>query len=64
MKRRQDGDTRKRWTAAGLLIAEKQFRRIVDYSDLANLVHAIEHRHLTLKSQNGAHHQARQPVTV
>ena len=43
---------RKRWTAAGMLQAEQQFRRIVGYNDLAKLVTAIEQRHLTLQSQN------------
>jgi putative transposase len=52
VKRWQDGDMRKRWTAAGMLQAEQQFRRIVGYSDLANLVIAIERRHHTLESQN------------
>jgi transposase-like protein len=51
VKRRQDGDMRKRWTAAGMLVAEQQFRRIVGYSDLAQLVEAIERHHLTLTSQ-------------
>jgi putative transposase len=40
VKRWQDGDMRKRWTAAGMLQAEQQFRRIVGYSDLATLVTA------------------------
>ena len=31
-----------RWTAAGMLEAEKQFRRIIGYTDLANLAVAIE----------------------
>jgi len=52
VKRWQDGDMRKRWTAAGMLQAEQQFRRIVGYSDLAKLVTAIERRHLSLESQN------------
>jgi transposase-like protein len=52
VKRWQDGDMRKRWTAAGMLGAEQQFRRIVGYSDLAKLVTAIERRHLTRESQN------------
>ncbi len=52
VKRWQDGDMRKRWTAAGMLQAEGQFRRIVGYSDLAKLVTAIEQRHLTLESHN------------
>jgi len=37
VKRWQDGDMRKRWTAAGMLVAEQQFRRIVGYRDLAKL---------------------------
>jgi hypothetical protein len=31
-----------RWTAAGMLEAEKQFRKIIGYRDLATLVIAIE----------------------
>ena len=42
VKRWQDGDMRKRWTAAGMLVAEQQFRRIIGYRDLATLVIAIE----------------------
>jgi transposase-like protein len=64
VKRWQDGDMRKRWTAAGMLQAEQQFRRIIGYSDLAKLVIAIEHRHLLLQSQNRGDTPARQPVTV
>lgn len=42
VKRWHDGDMRKRWTAAGMLQAEQQFRRIIGYRDLAKLVSAIE----------------------
>ena len=42
VKRWQDGDMRKRCTAAWLLVAEHQFRRIIGYRDLAKLVIAIE----------------------
>jgi putative transposase len=46
VKRWQDGDMRKRWTAAGMLVAEQQFRRIIGYRELATLVIAIErHTH-------------------
>src|SRR5215211_2601167 len=45
VKRWHDGDMRKRWTAAGMLVAEQQFRRIIGYRDLAKLVTAIERRH-------------------
>ncbi len=46
VKRWQDGDMRKRWTAAGMLVAEKQFRRIIGYRDLAKLIIAIERHHM------------------
>jgi putative transposase len=52
VKRGQDGDMRKRWTAAGMLQAEQQFRRVVGYTDLSKLVIAIERRHHTLRSPN------------
>jgi putative transposase len=64
VKRWQDGDMRKRWTAAGMLVAEQQFRRIVGYRDLAKLVIAIE-RHAILAAQtNPARVEASEPVTV
>ena len=34
-----------RWTAAGMLEAERQFRKIIGYRDLATLVVAIECNH-------------------
>ncbi|MGH2985632.1 MAG: IS256 family transposase [Solirubrobacterales bacterium] len=37
-----DGDMRLRWTAAGMLEAERQFRRIIGYRDLAKLAVAVE----------------------
>jgi len=64
VKRWQDGDMRKRWTAAGMLQAERQFRRIVGYRDLAKLVIAIE-RHAILVSENNHDRQEnRELVTV
>lgn len=39
----QKGDMAMRWTAAGMLEAERQFKRINGYRDLAKLVVAIEH---------------------
>jgi transposase-like protein len=45
IKRWRDGDMRKRWTAAGMLVAEQQFRRIIGYRDLAKLLIAIERHH-------------------
>ncbi len=64
VKRWQDGDMRKRWTAAGMLQAEAQFRRIIGYSDLAKLVIAIEQHHLLLQSQDRDNTSAREAVTV
>lgn len=42
VKNWQDGDMRLRWTAAGMLEAERQFRKIIGYRDLANLALAVE----------------------
>jgi putative transposase len=42
VKRWQSGDMALRWTAAGMLEAERQFRRIIGYRDLAELAVAIE----------------------
>jgi putative transposase len=42
VKRWQSGDMALRWTAAGMLEAERQFRRIIGYRDLAKLSVAIE----------------------
>jgi putative transposase len=42
VKRWQSGDMCLRWTAAGMLEAEQQFRKIIGYSDLAKLAVAAE----------------------
>jgi putative transposase len=50
VKRWQNGEMALRWTAAGMLEAEQQFRRIIGYQQLAKLAVAIEHdltRHTT-----------------
>jgi len=39
------GEMALRWTAAGMLEAERQFRKIIGYRDLATLVVAIERDH-------------------
>ena len=44
VKHWQNGDMCLRWTAAGMLEAERQFRRIIGYADLAKLITAIEHQ--------------------
>jgi putative transposase len=42
VKRWQSGDMALRWTAAGMLEDEGQFRRIIGYRDLAGLSLAVE----------------------
>ena len=43
VKRWQNGDMALRWTAAGMLEAEQQFRRIAGHASLAKLAIAVEH---------------------
>jgi len=42
VKRWQSGDMALRWTAAGMHEAERQFRRLIGYRDLAKLATAVE----------------------
>ena len=42
VKRWQSGEMCLRWTAAGMLEAERQFRRIVGHTDLARLANSLE----------------------
>ena len=42
VKRWQSGEMCLRWTAAGMLEAERQFRKIIGYRDLAKLAIAVE----------------------
>jgi transposase-like protein len=64
VKRWQDGDMRKRWTAAGMLVAEQQFRRIIGYRDLAKLVIAVERHALRAAAKDATRQQIPEPVTV
>jgi putative transposase len=64
VKRWHDGDMRKRWTAAGMLVAEQQFRRIIGYRDLATLVSAIERHALTAAPEKIDRQEIAPPVTV
>src|SRR5450759_5416883 len=63
VKRWQDGDMRKRWTAAGMLQAEQQFRRITGYRHLAKLVIAIK-RHTRIANKNPDRQEIVEPATV
>jgi putative transposase len=42
VKRWQNGDMCLRWTAAGMLEAERQFRKIIGHADLAKLAVAVK----------------------
>jgi len=64
VKRWQEGDMRKRWTAAGMLAAEQQFRRIIGYRDLAALVIAIERHALRATPVTPDHQEVAELVTV
>jgi putative transposase len=67
VKRWRDGDMRKRWTAAGMLVAEQQFRRIIGYRNLAKLVIAIERHADRVKLATATtvtHTQVSEAVTV
>ena len=64
VKRWHDGDMRKRWTAAGMLVAEQQFRRIIGYRDLARLVIAIERHALIAVPKDQPRQGIAEPVTV
>ena len=42
VKRWHDGDQRERWVGSGLLVAEKQFRRVQGYKQIPNLIRQLE----------------------
>jgi putative transposase len=64
VKRWRDGDMRKRWTAAGMLVAEQQFRRIIGYRDLAKLVIAVERHTLVTAPLKPDRQEIAEPLTV
>jgi putative transposase len=64
VKRWRDGDMRRRWTAAGTLVAQHQFRRIIGYRDLARLVVAIERHALLAAAPNLDRKEVAEPVTA
>jgi hypothetical protein len=55
VKRWSSGEMALRWTAAGMLEAERQFRKIIGYRNLATLVVAIE-RDLTARGHSDTPH--------
>ncbi len=64
VKRWRPGDMRLRWTAAGMLEAERQFRRIVGYRDLAKLAIAVEHEVALATSPSPNREEVAETVTV
>ncbi len=64
VKRWREGDMRRRWTAAGMLVAEQQFRRIIGYKDLAKLVIAIERHAHAVADNNPDRRDVAKTVTV
>ena len=64
VKNWSSGEMGLRWTAAGMLEAEKQFRKVIGYTQLPQLAVAIERR-LHLHQPNTATNQeAAIPVTM
>jgi putative transposase len=64
VKRWRDGDMRLRWTAAGMLEAERQFRKIIGYRDLAALAVAVEREVSRARETSTQQEEVRQAVTV
>jgi transposase-like protein len=64
VKRWSSGEMALRWTAAGMLEAERQFRRIVGYRDLAKLAVAIEHDLTRLRRSKAAHTPTKEAAIV
>ena len=62
VKRWQQGDMRKRWSAAGMLVAEQQFRRIIGYRHLAKLVIAIERHTLLVPKRTATARRTASPL--
>jgi putative transposase len=61
VKRCSSGEIALRWTAAGMLEAERQFRKIIGYRDLATLVIAIERDH---DHRHAAHEATKEAAIV
>jgi len=64
VKRWQSGEMALRWTAAGMLEAERQFRRIIGYRDLAKLAVAIERDIARHRQPDAAHTTTEKAATL
>ena len=64
VKRWRDGEMALRWTAAGMLEAERQFRRVIGYRDLGKLAVAVEREVSAHSLPSPAVGEVRETVTV
>ncbi len=64
VKRWSSGEMALRWTAAGMLEAERQFRKIIGYRDLATLVVAIERDHDRRPHTDAAHTSSKEATIL
>ena len=64
VKRWSSGEMALRWTAAGMLEAERQFRKIIGYRDLATLVFAIERDHDRRRHSDATHTPSKEAAIV
>jgi putative transposase len=64
VKRWQNGDMCLRWTAAGMLEAETQFRRIIGHRDLAKLAVAVERDVATKRAAQPLTEPPHTPITT
>jgi transposase-like protein len=64
VKRWQNGDMCLRWTAAGMLEAERQFRKIIGHSDLAKLALAVERDIAAKRAAIGSQTPTHTPVAT
>ena len=55
VKHWQNGNMALRWTAAGMLEAERQFRRVIGHGDLAKLANAIERDRAQARTTDSTH---------
>src|SRR3954470_18287306 len=64
VKRWQSGDMCLRWTAAGMLEAERQFRKIIGHADLAKLALAVEHDVAVRRAADTASTSLQSPIAT
>jgi transposase-like protein len=64
VKRWSSGEMALRWTAAGMLEAERQFRKIIGYRDLATLVVAIERDNDRRRQSDATHAPSKEAAIV